>query len=169
MPITNYEEVSIYPLDPEDRERLLALQNECTFIWSTRNGWPVGVVMSYVWRDGHFWLTASSQRKRVSAVRRDGRVSIVVSSAGTADGAGRTVTAKGRCIVHEDAETKAWFYPALAERLIPHDARRQAGFVKMLDSPRRVVLEVVPERWITYDGRKMAHDSGGGLGMNPPE
>ena len=31
----------------------------------------------------------------------------------------------------------------------------------MLDSPLRIVLEVVPEKWITYDGAKMrAHSEG---------
>ena len=39
--------------------------------------------MNYVFRDGRFWLTASSQRARVPAVRRDPRVSIVVSSLGS--------------------------------------------------------------------------------------
>ncbi len=164
MSVTNYEEVSIYPLDDETRERLLHTQNECTFIWSTRDGWPVGVVMSYVWRDGRVWLTASAQRKRIPAVRRDGRVSVVVTSTGSKMAAGRTVTIKGRCIVHEDEETKAWYYPALAAALIPGNAAQAAGFAKMLDSPRRVVLEVVPEKFITFDGARMAADSMGGLG-----
>ena len=62
---------------------MLALQKECTFIWSNKKGWPVGVIMSYVFRDGKFWLTASSQRARMSAVQRDPRVCIVVTSTGT--------------------------------------------------------------------------------------
>ena len=36
-------------------------------------------------------------------------------------------------------------------------------FEEFLDSPLRVVLEVVPEKWITYDGTKMALDSVGKL------
>src|SRR3990170_771298 len=138
MAVTDYEDVSVYPLDPEMQERLLGLQPECSFIWSTRDGWPVGVIMDYVWRDGRVWLTATSQRKRIPAVRRDGRVSVVMSSLGTELGGGKAVTMKGRCILHDDAETRRWFYPALARRLIPEDEERQAGFVRMLDSPRRV-------------------------------
>ena len=68
---------------PKLQERLLLAHNECTFIWSNRDGWPVGVIMSYVWRRGRFWLTASSQRARVSAVRRDPRVCVVVTSTGS--------------------------------------------------------------------------------------
>lgn len=168
MPITNYEEVSIYPLDADARTKLLASQIECTFMWTTRDGWPVGVIMNYVWRDGRFWLTATSQRKRIAAVRRDDRVCIVVTGVGVPGGNGKTATVKGRCVVHADRETKDWFYADLARTLIPDDPTRAAGFVRMLDSPRRVVLEVLPEQWITYDGAKMAADSGGAIGGNPP-
>ena len=52
-------------------------------MWANREGWPVGVVMSYVFRDGSFWLTASGQRLRVAAVSRDPRVAIAVTSKGT--------------------------------------------------------------------------------------
>jgi hypothetical protein len=150
----DYEEVSNFVLSDEDRERLLATQNECVFVWRTSDGWPVGVVMSYVWRDGKVWLTASAQRPRVSAVGRDERVSVAMSSAGTKLPVA-TVTIKGRCEIRRDAETKRWFYPALAAVLVPRDSARQAGFVRMLDSPRRVVLCVTPEQFITFDGRKM--------------
>ena len=36
-------------------------------------------------------------------------------------------------------------------------------FQNFLDSPLRVVLEVGVEKWITYDGDKMARDSVGKL------
>ena len=150
----NYEEVSQFTLDPEDREQLLKTQTECTFIWRARDGSPIGVVMSYVWRNGKAWMTASGQRPRVAAVRRDDRVSVVVSSAGTALPP-RTATIRGRCELYEDDETKRWFYPDLARVLIPNDAERQARFIKMLDSPRRVVMCVVPEKFITFDSQKI--------------
>jgi len=150
----NYEEVSNLTLSEQDRDKLLEAQNECVFIWRTSEGQPVGVVMSYVWRDGKIWLTASSQRPRVSAVRRDHRVSVAISSLGTGMPPA-TVSVIGRCEILKDAETKRWFYPALAAALIPRNQQRQAGFVKMLDSPRRVVMCVIPERLITFDGRKM--------------
>lgn len=158
--LADYEKVSIYRLDAAAREALLRTHNECVFTWSTRDGWPVGVIMSYLWKDGRFWLTAGAHRHRVEAVRRDPRVSVVVTSTGTRLGPGKTVTAKGRCTVHEDAATKAWFYPEFARHLDP-DPERAAAFVKRLDTPLRVVLSVVPEKYISYDGAKMfAHAAG---------
>ena len=156
MPINDYEDVSVYGLDAEREVELLDRQNECTFCWSTRDGSPMAVIMSYLYRDGRFWLTASGQRKRIAAVRRDPRVSIVVSSAGTSLPPNRTVTYKGRCRVHDDETTKRWFYPALAAALHPSDAERAEVFARFLDSPRRVVLEVQPVQRIGFDGTKMS-------------
>jgi general stress protein 26 len=159
-PIHNYEQVSIYRLNAADQERLLAAARECVFNWSTREGWPMGVIMSCLWSRGRLWLTAGAHRHRISAVRRDPRVSVVVTSTGTPIGPGKTVTIKGRCIVHEDRGTKDWFYRDFSRHLRP-DPADAAAFQKMLDSPLRIVLEIVPEKWITYDGAKMAAHTAG--------
>ncbi len=156
----NYEMVSIYQLDSEDQEKLLLEQRECVFNWCTKDEWPMGVIMSYIWRKGRVWLTAGAHRHRVAAVRRNPHTSIVVTSTGTSLGPGKTVTIKGTCVIHEDRETKDWFYPDFARVLYPEESAAQ-DFEKMLDSPIRIVLEVIPEKLITYDGFKMwAHADG---------
>ena len=158
--LQNYELVSVYRLNPEDQERLLKTQRDCVFNWCTRDEWPMGVIMSMLWQDGRVWLTAGAHRHRISAVRRNPKVSVVVTSTGTDMGPGKTITIKGHCIIHEDRETKDWFYPKFARHLRPEEAAAQA-FQDMLDSPLRVVLEIVPEKFITYDGAKMrAHTEG---------
>ncbi len=161
--VMDHEQVSIYPLDEEQRERLLQQAGECILNWSTRDGWPVGVVHSFFWKDGSVWVTAGAHRHRISAIRRDPRVSVVVSStaAPKANLAG-TITIKGRCVIHEDRETKDWFYPAFAGQGNA-DPDAAAAFVKRLDSPMRVILEVIPEKWITFDGMKFAADTAGTL------
>jgi len=153
--LEDFERVSIYPLDDDVREQLLSTQIECVFNWSTKDGWPMGVIMNCLWHDGRLWLTAGAHRHRVSAIRRDPRCSVVLTGTGTPVGGGKTVTIKGRCTVHEDRETKDWFYPAFANHLSPHDAANAESFAKDLDSPLRVVLEVQPEKYISYDGIKM--------------
>jgi len=159
MPDRNYEDVTVYSLDESAEAELLAKQAECTFIWSNSSGHPVGVIMNYVFRDGSFWLTASSQRARVPAVRRDPRVSIVVSSLGSSIEARKSLTYKGQCVIHQDEATSAWFYPALAAAVRPGDPQAQAAFVRHLDSPRRVVLEIVPEGRIGFDSTQMWRDT----------
>lgn len=154
-PEENYEDVTIFDLDDDVEEQLLLEHNECTFIWANKEGWPVGVIMSYVWREGAFWLTASSQRARISAVKRDPRVCIVVTSTGSPLPRNKAITWKGTCTLHDDQATKDWFYPDLAAALRPESEQAQKTFVKFLDSPRRVILKVDPTQRIGYDGAKM--------------
>jgi hypothetical protein len=151
----DYEDVTMYTLDADVEEQLLLAHDECTFIWSNKEGWPVGVVMSYLWRRGAFCLTASGQRARVAAVQRDPRVCVVVTSTGSPLPRNKTVTWKGMCTVHESRDVKDWFYPELAAVLNRGDAVRAEQFQRFLDSPRRVVLEVAPTQRIGYDGAKM--------------
>jgi general stress protein 26 len=159
MPDRDYEDVTKYGLDQASEADLLARQIECTFIWSNSEGHPLGVIMNYVFRDGRFWLTASSQRARVPAVRRDPRVSVVVTSRGSGITTSKSLTYKGHCVVHEDEATKTWFYPALAAAVRPGDPDAAAAFVRHLDSPRLVVLEVVPEGRIGFDSTQMWRDT----------
>lgn len=154
-PAHDFEDLRAYPLDPADEEAMLLAQTECTFIWANKEGWPVGVTVAYLWRDGAFWFTAAAGRARVKAVARDPRVSVCVSSVGTPLGGLKTVTYKGTCEILEDAETKAWFYPALAAALIPGEEDFRQGFARFLDSPDRVVLRMEPGQRIGYDGVKM--------------
>jgi general stress protein 26 len=160
--LENFEKVSIYPLEPEVKEELLSTQIECVFNWATKDGWPMGVIMSCMWSDGRMWLTAGANRHRVAAIRRDNRCSVVVTSTGTKLGPGKTITLKGRCTIHEDRETKDWFYPRFASHLNP-DPVGAEDFRKGLDSPLRVIFEIVPEKFISYDGIKMLQHKAGNL------
>lgn len=156
--VDNYEDVTKYDLDDDIENDLLLAHNECTFIWSNKEGWPVGVIMSYIWRDGKFWLTASAQRARISAVRRDPRVCIVVTSTGSPLPRNKAVTYKGTCVVHDSQEVKDWFYPEFSTALYG-EGEKAAVFQKFLDSPRRIILEVTPTQRIGYDGAKMGKDT----------
>ncbi|MPQ96526.1 hypothetical protein GB931_01030 [Modestobacter sp. I12A-02628] len=151
----DWEDVRAYPLGQQQEAELLERQTECTFIWLDRDGHPRGVVMNYLVADSRFWLTATAGRPRVAAVRRDPRVSIAISSRGSGIAVSRSLTRTGTCVVHDDDATRAWFYPALAARLRPGDEAAAASFAAHLDSPGRVVLEVVPAGRIGFDGAAM--------------
>ena len=124
--VDDYEDVSIFGLDDDDERTLIDTQTECTFMWTTAAGDPVGVIMNHVLHDGRFWLTCTRRRKRVAAIEARPRVAIAISSRGTDIGRSQSITYKGTATVHDDDETKAWFYPALAARVRP-GRRHQAG------------------------------------------
>jgi hypothetical protein len=160
--VDSYEDVSTFALDDAREQALHAAQTECTFMWSTKDGDPVGVIMNYLLHEESFWLTCTRRRKRVAAVEARPRVAIAVSSRGTDIGTSQAVTYKGDAVIHDDAATKAWFYPALAARVRPESAERQAAFVEHLDTPGRVVIEVRPTARIGFDAENMFHNSPAG-------
>ena len=131
-------------------------------MWATVDGDAVGVIMNYVYHDGKFWLTGSGQRKRFAALARRPRAAVAMTSRGTDIGISQSVTYKGPVVLHEDDETKAWFYPALAARVRPKSAEKQAAFAKFLDSPRRIVIELIPEARIGFDAEYMFEGTGAG-------
>lgn len=155
--IKNYEDVTVYGLDDDDEAELHRQQKELSLCWVTKDGSPMAVIMSYFRaEDGTFWMTASGQRKRIPAMRRDPRVALVITSTGTAMKAGKTVSYKGIATIHDDDETKAWFYPELAKTLYGHMSQERVDeFANMLNSPRRVVISIKPGLRVGYDGGKM--------------
>ena len=147
-----YEDVTLYQLSEAREQELLEKQIECNFIWTNKDGHGLGVIMNYIARDGAIWVTATSQRARVKALQRAPRASVVISSMGTDMGPGKTVTYKGRVRIHQDQATKDWFYPALAQIISPYPAPTVEAAIKHLDTPLRVILELVPEKAIKFDG-----------------
>ena len=90
------------------------------------------------------------------------RVAVAISSRGTQIGVSQTVTYKGSAIIHEDDETKGWFYPALAARVRPESAEQQTAFVHHLATEGRVVIEIVPDTRIGFDAEEMFRGSPAG-------
>jgi general stress protein 26 len=155
--MASLEEVAEYSLDDEQREQLFALQRVCAVCWSTSDGWPVGVTHRYIWGRGRIWVTTSSQRKRVTALRNRPQSCVIISGDGTELGPDRTVTIKTMCTIHDDRETLEWFYGEFARAVVPDSEAGQQALITMLDSPRRVVLELEPVKYISYDGAKLTH------------
>ena len=154
-----YEDVTLYVLTPEREQELLDKQIECNFIWTNKDGHGLGVIMNYIAKDGSIWLTATRQRARIKALQRDPRASVVISRMGTDMGPGKQITYKGRVTLHEDQATKHWFYPAMAEIISPYPAPTVEAAIAHLDTPLRLILELVPEKKIAFDGDAIAKAS----------
>ena len=143
-----------------DVEELYRAATECTVAYSSRTGWPAAVVMSFLRTEDRFWLTAVAGRDHLESLRADPRLTLVVDNRGTGLPGRRMVAVQGTAVLHTDRATKDWFYPAFAARLAADDPD---AFVRLLDSPHRFVLEVVPTgRQVSHDSRKIAGNGRGG-------
>lgn len=158
----SYEDVSMFTLSNDREQTLLDKQTECTFMWTTRVGDPVGVIMNFVFHDGAFWLTCTRRRKRVAAVEARPRVAVAITSRGTDIGVSQAVTYKGAAEVIDDPQILAWFYPVLAAKVRPGNTVAQSAFVAHLDTPGRVVIRIVPDGRIGFDSEVMFANSPAG-------
>ena len=161
--VENYDDVTMYGLSNEKEQELLLKQNELTFIWTNKAGHGMGVTMSYIWRKGRIWCTATEQRARMKALARDPRCSVVISSAGTDIDVSQSITYKGHAILHKDQQTKDWFYPDFA-RHANSPAPTPEDFEAFLDTPMRIIIEVVPEKTISFNGGVMRDMTSEALG-----
>jgi len=154
-PITDYEDLTGMQLTDTELEELVGGGGECVFNWTTKDGFPVGVVVAYLWHDGRFWTTCAERRKRVPALRARPQSGIVINRGG------RTASFKGESIVHSAADDdfttiKEWFYRDLSGVAAqPEDTYRQA-FARFLDSPHRVIIETEPRLVVAFDTAKFA-------------
>lgn len=160
--VDSYDDVSMFVLSGEREATLLERQTECTFMWTTRAGEPVGVIMNFVFDDGAFWVTCTRRRKRVAAVEARPAVAVAISSRGTNIGVSQAITYKGTVEVLEDESTAAWFYPALAAKVRPGDPDAQQAFARHLDTPGRVVMRITPTTRIGFDSEAMFRNSPAG-------
>jgi len=136
-----------------DRDELLTTQWECTFVFTAPDGWPSGVVMNFLYVDDRLWLTAVEGRAHVVALATEPRVSVVVSSAGTVLRGRKMVALRGIATVHRDRAVLDHWLEVLARGWQPE---RYAEFHRLLDTSRRVVIEVADLRVsASHDHRKI--------------
>jgi hypothetical protein len=151
----DYEDLTSMRLDDDALRALVEPGGECVFSWTTTDGYPVGVVVAYVYREGKFWTTCAARRKRVPALRRRPQSALVINRNG------KTASYKGNSVVHAtgDAgfdELKAWFYAALSGVDAAPDDPYRRSFAKFLDSPHRVIVETDARLVVAFDTAKFA-------------
>ena len=152
----DYEDLTSMQLDADALAALVEPGGECIFNWTNSQGYPVGVVVAYVWRDGRFWTTCADRRKRVPALKQRPQSGIVINRGG------KTASYKGDSIVHANGDPG---FDELKELVLPTrcrasrrtrtttTARRSSKF---LDSPHRVIIETEANLVVAFDTVKFA-------------
>ena len=149
----DYEDLTTMRLDDEALSGLLNGRGECIFNWTTREGYPVGVVVAYLYENGKFFTTCAERRKRVPALRARPQSGIVINTGG------KTASYKGDSIVHAHGdpgfeELTGWFYPRLSLLDVRPDDAYCQSFAKFLDSPHRVIIETDAKLVVAFDTAK---------------
>ena len=149
-PITDYEDLTGMQLTDEELAGFVGNRGECVFNWTNSQGYPVGVVVAYIFDGNKFWTTCAARRARVPALRKRPQSAVVVNN-GT-----YCATWKGDSVVHaagDDGwdELKTWFYGQLSGTTDRPDDVGARNFQKFLDSPHRVIIETEANLVVSFD------------------
>lgn len=121
-------------------EHGVRILREAVALWLTTlraDGSPHTTPVWFLYREGRIWIATGGRNAKVSNVARDPRVSLAVDGSG-----GVPVVGEGRVVVHDVDSTPGFVIRGLAEKYDGWDVRDAA-----VDG-RRVLLEVVVERWL---------------------
>ena len=129
----------------------LRTNRKCALATLDKDGFPHVTAMSFVMRDGAFYMTSYGKAQKVVNIRRDPKVAMMVET-GTAYAELKGVMVRGECqiIEGEDAVHQVWAWSAEARG---ETYSRPAGASS--SAPKRVVLKIVPRKSISWDHTKL--------------
>jgi len=147
------------------RDEITALINDttgCVVTWTRRDGGPGAAYVAHVVIDGEIYVTSREGRSKNVALRRDPRTAVVFAIPGRGG-----VTIIGRVEFSKDPDVRRRVMAAIGDYSKLKGAARET-FIRNLDSPGRVVLRIVPERYASRSerGAAIAYGSTTGIPSN---
>lgn len=85
----------------------------------------------------------------------DDRVAIVVSGSGSDLGETRCVSMRGSCEILRDSETRAWFFPLFAARVLNISPKGAKMMAASMDNTVNMVMKFTPQKVFSYDAQNM--------------
>jgi ketosteroid isomerase-like protein len=142
-------------LDAEQLAQLIGRSGECVFNWTTRDGYPMGVVVRYLYRDGAFWTTSVEHRTRLKALAKRPQTAIVLNRDG------HSATLKGESTLHRPGDPdfeliKGWFFPTLAGTDHHPDDPTAQAIEDSLDTPHQVIVQTRARTVVNCDFTRLA-------------
>jgi len=148
--IGDFEDFTPHRLGEADVISLIGTGGVCVLSWTTADGYPVGVVMHYLYRDGRFWLNCVARRARVAALRVRPQAAVVVNKEG------KMASFKSDAVIHAAADAdwnhvSKWFYDAFSGLEVDPADEFAAGLRRFLDGLNTVVIEVPANLVVSHD------------------
>lgn len=148
-----------FELTRDEIAALIKDANGCVVTWTRRDGHPAAAYVTHVVIDGEIYVTSRERRSKNVALRRDPRTAVVFEIPGRGG-----VTVLGRAEFSEEPAMRQRVMNAMADRAKYQGAARET-FIRNLDSPGRVVIRIVPERYASRNERTAPAAYGSAQGM----
>lgn len=136
-------------LSKEEQQQLLEAGREVFVTHLTKEGFPMVTVHVYCLIDGVFWSTTVKGRVKASALKRDPRSGLCISTSGLDLPFGGGMTLKARAEVIEDRATVEKVCLAHGKRYYA-SSKAQELFCNSLFTPNRVALKFDIDKIVSW-------------------
>jgi general stress protein 26 len=130
-----------------------------------KRGYPVVSPMFYVIKNDNIMMsTIKNYRLKVGCLMENPKITVAVHNDGTNVRHQKAILVMGQAVIHDDDEMMREIHWQIIDKYffeLTTDEERAAAF-EAVHTPLRCIIEVVPEKIMTWDLGKMleAHDEG---------
>ena len=154
-----------YPLENDEFELLFRENAYCEMAHVNKRGYPVVTPMFYVIKNDHLMMSSIKKyRHKVHHLEENPKMTVCIHNDGTNVRHQKAILIMGQAKIHDDDAMMREIHWMIIDKYffeLTTDEEREAAF-KAVHTPLRCIIEVVPEKIMTWDLGKMleAHDEG---------
>ncbi len=154
-----------YPLEIEEFDLLLRENAYCEMAHVNGRGYPIVTPMFYVIKDDNIMMSSIKEyRHKVGHLMKNPKMSVSIHNDGTNVRHQKAILVMGQAKIHDDDALMRDIHWQIIDKYffeLTTDEEREAAFAAV-HTPLRCIIEVVPEKILTWDLGKMldAHDEG---------
>jgi len=154
-----------YPMENDEFELLYRHNAYCNMTHTNKRGYPIVTPMFYVIKDDNIMMsTIKNYRLKVGCLTENPKMSVAIHNDGTNVRHQKAILILGQAKIHDDDAMMREIHWQIIDKYffeLTTDEEREAAF-EAVHTPLRCIIEVVPEKIMTWDLGKMleAHDPG---------
>lgn len=154
-----------YPMEREEFELLYRESAYCNMAHIAKTGYPIVTPMFYVIKNDNIMMsTIKNYRLKVGCLMANPKMSVAIHNDATNVRHQKAILVIGQAKIHDDDAMMREIHWMIIDKYffeLETDAQRQAAF-EAVHTPLRCIIEVIPEKIMTWDLGKMleAHDEG---------
>jgi len=154
-----------YPMEQDEFELLYRGNAYCNMAHVNKRGYPVVSPMFYVIKDDNIMMsTIKNYRLKVGCLKENPKITVAIHNDGTNVRHQKAILVMGQAAIHDDDEMMREIHWQIIDKYffeLTTDEERAVAF-EAVHTPLRCIIEVVPEKIMTWDLGKMleAHDEG---------
>ena len=154
-----------YPMERQEFELLYRESAYCNMAHVNKRGYPVVTPMFYVIQNDNIMMsTIKEYRLKVGCLMKNPKMSVAIHNDATNVRHQKAILVMGQAKIHDDDAMMRKIHWMIIDKYffeLETEQQRQAAF-EAVHTPLRCIIEVIPEKVMTWDLGKMleAHDDG---------